>query len=318
MLHRLPIAATVALAMLGVAREAHADPSWHLSPQIGTFNGFCDPAANLGIVTQVGYYGETTPKTGDNPQSAVVIVVSAGCATVTAIPDFRLPAQVRRNTAFPIECYRKPLNQNRQPLQNDMRGNCSQSPLTNQWNLPNVFAWASLAAGETLEIYMPVEYVKVATPASFSAEVRHSIAPNNPLFPIIQFNVGYKARFRGYASTNLGRGYGSRFGSWDGERVDISFALHHYYEGGDLVIEYGTSPYFGLNLGTTPVSNVGEYYPNVTASFTRLAQNTLYYWRPKFIHPVYGTFYGETQTFWTYAYLWQPPTTCVRYPCVVY
>ena len=202
----------------------------------------------------------------------------------------------------------------REVLQTNMQGACSQFPLQNPWNLPNVFAWAGLTAGESLEVYMPIEYISVAAPASFSAEVRHSIQQSDPLFPIIQFNVGYTARFKNYAVTDKGRGRGSRWGSWDGERIDISFALHHYFQSGDLVIEYGTTPSLGSNLGTTTVPNGSEYYPNVTASFTGLAENTQYYWRPKYI-TVYGTFYGETQTFRTLVYLWRPPVACPSYPC---
>jgi hypothetical protein len=173
-------------------------------------------------------YGEAAPHTGDNPNSAVLIKVTAACASVTAVPNFRLPPQVRRDTSSPIECMRVRANGAREVLQTNMQGACSQFPLQNPWNLPNVFAWAGLAAGESLEVYMPIEYISVAAPASFSAEIRHSIQQNDPLFPIIQFNVGYAARFKNYAVTDKGRGRGSRWGSWDGERIDISFALHHY------------------------------------------------------------------------------------------
>ena len=316
-LNKLACAAAAAVAMLGVTSTAHAAPAWHLSPEIGCVNGACDPAANLGMVTQVGYYGETAPHTGDNPNSAVVIKVTAGCGPLTAVPNFRLPPQIRRDTSFPIECQRVRANGMREVLQTNTQGACSQFPLQNQWNLPSVFAWAGLAPGESLEVYMPIEYITVAAPAWFSAEVRHSIQLSDPLIPIIQFNIGYTARFKNYASANKGRGLGSRWGSWDGERVDISFALHHYYQSGDLVIEYGTTPSFGSNLGTTTVPNTSEFYPNVTSSLTGLAQNTAYYWRPKYITP-YGTFYGQTQTFMTYAYLDLPSPNlpCRRYPCV--
>jgi hypothetical protein len=274
------------------------------------------PAANLGMTTSVGYYGETAPHTGDNPHSAVLIKVTAGCASVTAVPNFRLPPQVRRDTSSPIVC-RRVRNGTSEVLQTNTQGACSQFPLQNQWLLPNVFAWAALAAGESLEVYMPIEYISVASPASFSAEVRHSIQLNAPLYPIIQFSIGYTARFKNYAFTNMGRGRGSQWGSWDGERIDISFALHHYYQSGDLVIEYGTTPSLGSNLGTSTVPNTSEYYPNVTANLTGLAENTQYYWRPKYI-TAYGTFYGETQTFMTYAYLERPSPNipCRRYPCL--
>jgi hypothetical protein len=314
MLNKLACAATAAVAMLGVTSKAHAAPLWHLSPEIGYINGACNLGANLGMTTRVGYYGETAPRTGDNPNSALLIKVTAACGPVTAVPNFRLPAEVRRDTSFPIECTRVRANGTREALKTDMQGGCSQFPLQNPWNLPNVFGWAGLAIGESLEVYMPIEYISVATPASFSAEVRHSIQQNDPLFPIIQFNIGYAARFKNYGSTNKGTGFGSRLGSWDGERVDISFALYHYFQSGNLVIEYGTTPSFGSNLGTTPVPTGSEYYPNVTASFTGLAENTQYYWRPKYI-TTYGTFYGDTQTFRTYAYLRLPRPTCPRYPC---
>jgi hypothetical protein len=313
-LNKRAFAATVAVAMLGVASTADATPGWHLGQEVGVVSGFCDPAANLGMVAQVGYYGEIEPRTGDNPDSAVVIKVTAACAYVTAIPSFRLPPQVRRDTSFPIECTLVRANGMREALQTNMNGACSQAPLPNPYNLPNVFAWAGLDPGESLEVYMPIEYIAAGT-ALFMAEIRHSIQQNLPLFPNVQFNVRH-AYFENYAFTNMGRGRGSRWGSWDGERVDISFALYNYFQSGNLVIEYGTTPSLGLNLGTTPVPNSSQYYPNVTASLTGLAENTQYYWRPKFITPN-GTFYGAMQTFRTYAYLWRPVPYCPRFPCAI-
>jgi hypothetical protein len=316
MLNKLLLTTTAALAILGVTSEAHAIPNWHLSPEIGYINGLCNPATNIGMTTRVGYYGETTPRTGDNPDSALVIKVTAGCGAVTAIPSFQLPPQVRRDTSFPIECARVRANGNREVLQNDTQGGCSQIPLPNPFNLPSVFGWAGLQPLESLEVYMPIEYI-VAGAAFFSAEVRHSIQQSDPLFPNIQFNVGYTARFGNYASTNMGQGRGVRWGSWDGERVDVSFALHHYFQAGTLVIEYGTTASLGSVLATTPVPNTSEYYPNVTASFTGLAQNTEYYWRPKYIVGS-QTFYGVTQVFRTYAYLLRSPfQKCPSYPCAV-
>ena len=73
MLNKLAFAATAAVAMLGVTSKAHAVPNWHLSPEIGYINGACNLAANLGMTTRVGYYGEAAPHTGDNPNSAVLI-----------------------------------------------------------------------------------------------------------------------------------------------------------------------------------------------------------------------------------------------------
>jgi hypothetical protein len=312
MLNKLALV-TAAVAMLGVASKADATPSWHLGQQVGAFSGTCNPAANLGMVAEVGYYGEIQPHTGDNPNSALVIKVTAACAFVTAFPSFVLPPQVRRDLSFPIECWHVDASGTRTQMQT----NCSQVPLPNQWNLPNLFGWAYLPPGESLEVYMPIEYIADGT-AWFAAEVRHSIDPNLPVIPTVQFTVRYAAaQFQNYAFTNLGRGRGSRWGSWDGERIDISFALYNYFQGGNLVIEYGTTQSLGLNLGTTPVPNgIFAFYPNVAASFTGLAENTVYYWRPKFITST-GTFFGQMQTFRTNAYLSQPLPSCPRYPCAI-
>jgi len=306
MLNKLSLA-IAAVAMLAVASKAHATPDWHLGQEVGIVSGFCDPGANLGMVARVGYYGEIEPRTGDNPNSAVVIKVTAACASVTAVPSFRLPPQVRRDTSLLIECYIVRTNGMREALQSN--GVCSQVPVPNTWNLPNVFGWAALEPGESLEVYMPIEYIAAGN-AVFMAEVRHSIDQNLPLFPNVPFTVRYDAHFQNYASTNLGRGRGSRWGSWDGQRVDISFALYNNFVGGNLVIEYGSTPNLGLDLGTTPVPNGFQYYPNITASLTGLGDNTVYYWRPKFTLANGTTFYGQIQTFRTPAYLLRPFPYC--------
>jgi len=309
MLNKL-VLATAAVAILGVASKAHATPDWHLGQEVGIESGSCDPGANLGMVAQVGYYGEIEPRTGDNPNSAVVIKVTAACAYVTAIPSFQLlPPQVRRDTSFPIECYIVRTNGMREPLQTNTSGGCSQVPLQNPFNLPNVFGWSALEPGESLEVYMPIEYI-AAGAALFMAKVGHSIDTTLPLFPNVQFTVRYDAHFQNYASTNMGRGRGSRWGGWDGQRIDISFALYNNFVGGNLVIEYGTTTNLGLDLGTTPVPNGSQYYPNITASLTGLADNTVYYWRPKFTLANGTTFYGQMQTFRTLAYLLRPVLYC--------
>jgi hypothetical protein len=154
-MHRLLLAAIVA-SVLSPAL-ATAAPQWRLSQPIGNDNGACATGAD-GIRTQVGYFGEVTPQTGDSQDSAIVVVVQNGsCGPVTVIPEFRLPPGIAQDTTQAVECYRAlSPNAANQPLSAfpSSQGACSSTPLP--ITIPNVFGWSRLDPGQRLEFYIPI------------------------------------------------------------------------------------------------------------------------------------------------------------------
>lgn len=271
------------LALAALHQTAEASPDWHLSQQLGNVNGYCN---GNGISTQVGYYGETTPRTGDNPNSALVVTVTAGCGPVTVAPGFQFPAGTVQDTSQAVECYRKKNGVIIAPAPV-----CSTTAIwPNDWNVVNMFGWTNLAAGETLEIYVPIGYVKAATNTQAGAIVYNNFGPLNPT---VTFNIAHQPRFANFSVVN----------SSDSQRADISFKLDHFHEASQVFVDYGTSTSFGSTIGGGTTNPLWTYYQTFAMpTIYGLASNTLYYYRVRLVTP-YGTFTSDTQSFRTYAQL---------------
>jgi hypothetical protein len=296
-MHRLLLAAIVA-SVLSPAL-AMAAPQWHLSQPIGNDNGACAAGAD-GIRTQVGYFGEVTPRTGDSQDSAIVVVVQNGsCGPVTVIPEFRLPPGIAQDTTQAVECYRAlSPNAANQPLSAfpSSQGACSSTPLP--ITIPNVFGWSRLDPGQRLEIYIPILYARPMTNGQLSVVVHNNFWE---LVPTITFSIDYLARFANFATNWIDVGTGRQ---WSETELTFSFRLESFFVAGQVYVDYGTT----TNLGTSKyVGDTGaQYYayPSVTTTVGGLTGGTTYYWRPRIVTP-YGTSYGATQT----------GATCYRKQC---
>src|SRR5215208_520654 len=111
MLNKFTLIAVASAALVGASNEeAHAAPTasfgWHLTSQTQIPNGFCN---GNGLITQIGYYGETAPRVGHTQNSALVIVLRNGgdssCGSITAIPSFEVAASdIARDPTQNVMC----------------------------------------------------------------------------------------------------------------------------------------------------------------------------------------------------------------------
>jgi len=291
---KLALAAATLVAVLGAGPDAHADPAWHLGTAVGNTNNYC---LGNGITARAGYYGELTPATGDNPDSALVITVTAGCGPVTVAPSFVLPAGVLQDTSQNVECYRKRGDKIVGPV-----NGCGTAPIANNWNVANVYGWSRLDAGETLEVYMPIAYVRRTPRTSFTGIVYNDFGP---ISSTVTFEIAYAARFANYSAAS----------SANGLEATMSFKLDHFHEVGQVYIDYGTTVTATASAVTVnftsssgPLSTDAQYtyYPTFAMTVSGLQPGTFYYWRPRIVTP-FGTFLGETQWFTTNAQILTTP-----------
>lgn len=283
MLNKLALAATALVAMLGYESDALATPAWHWSQPIKNVNGYCN---GDGIITKVGYFGETTPSTGDNPHSAVAVLVKAGCGPVTVFPDFVLPPEVARDPAQAVECTRIPATGGMgQPVMNNANGACSSTPLMNPYGLQNLFGWSYLAPGEELQIYVPVAYIKQMTNGTFRATVQNNFSP---LLPAIMFDVAYRARIQNLSSKNI-----------TSNSAQLTFDLHNYFSSGQLYVDFGKTSAFGLSTPAVSVPNTTRSVLGNSVSPTGLSPGTSYFWQARFERASGGTYTSVTNAFMT-------------------
>lgn len=288
----------VALAAVAVSKPAYAAPGWHLSQPIANDNGACSDIGD-GIATQVGYYGELTPRTGDNPNSAVVVVIHNGlCGPATVIPEFRLPPEVVQDTSQPVECYRARNGGADVSLSNfpSNEAGCWTTPMS---GLPNVFGWSKLNAGERFVIYVPVAYIKPMTNGVLSVNVQNNFWP---LVPAIQFNVDYRPLFSNHVARS----------NTLGTELTFSFKLEHFHATSQVYVDYGTTSQLGSTSAVVYAAQQYTYYNNVVMpTVGGLIPGTTYYWQVRIVTP-YGSFVGPLQTTSTYGQivdLWQPDCT---------
>jgi len=294
--NKLLLAAAALAAISFASRTADAAPQWNFGVEDGAVNGAC-----LGnLRTNVAYYGESTPRTGDNPDSALLVTVSLECGSSVAVPSFQFPAGVVQDTTQSVVCVHRNL------LTGAVLATppCSNSPISNSFGAPNVFGWTTLRGGERLEVYVPIAYVKKTSNAQFKARVFQNFVSDG-LNPTVNFNIDYNPRFANFNVVN----------SYDSKRADISFKLDHFHENTQVFIDYGTSTFFGSTIFGGNTDPQWTYYPTFTMpTIYGLSSNTLYYYRVRLVTP-YGTFHSDTQSFRTYAQLQLPTPTVPIYEC---
>jgi hypothetical protein len=306
--NKLLIATTVAMLGLSI-NEARAET--YLNSPINTASGACGLEA---VMAQVGLEN-TGYWTGD--RHYVRVSAQTGCASSLAIMYLALPpGAVPSPTAQdPVRCLR-----GRGSTQQAWSGECNLNPGFNtmfgRWYL----GWTELGmdngqGGEWVEIRVPVTYNRRLdinnSDARVSALVRNNFVD---LTPILGLSVTYRPVVTDYTATNRGQGFGTQWGSWDGERFDIGFTLYNFFESGTMTIEYGTS---NFDFATAPIAiPAGGLSQPGTAALSGLQQNTTYAWRVKFQSGA-TIAYSTVQLFTTSAYLQLPrPRKCSPFPCL--
>ena len=291
MLNKLALAATAAVAILGISNEAHAAPTFLTGPAEAGYTTCPLIGPGIGSMSSLGYYGEdnVSPNAGD--VTYLRMTVLGGCLSSTNAISITIPTGATLATdVTPVTCKRKSQYGTYDFAQYGpapYTGQCFQAPTLYQGAY--VFGWSWLNENETLEVTVPVRFSQ-----PFFGTVEGRVGNNFATVPPKVLMTVYKpASFANYAGTPDSSGF----------KANLSFAFYNYYRAGTLVIEYNTSM---LSQGqSTPVPSGSLYYPNVTVSLDSLVPATTYFWRPRFEVPGVGTFYGTMQSFTT------PPATIV-------
>jgi hypothetical protein len=312
MSNKVALIAAASAALLGLSsNESHAGPTanfgWHVLGEDVIGNGAC---AAGGLVAKVGYYGELAPRVGHTVDAALVITVRNNgvdangnpCGTFTAIPTFDYAdSEIERDPTVAVMCEWVRKDGSIVALPTTSNSGCSNTPLPNPYNYTDVYGWSKLDSGEEMRVYLPVKWVRPASPTFFAAEVGSNLGRATPA---VAFNIEPGPAFTGFSTANI-----------TASMTNVTFTVaHHPNDVGQVVIEYGTSTSYGM---VTPVQNTSSATSQtMTFTLTGLQAGTQYHYRVRYLIPLLGVTWGADRTFGTDpATIIVAPQPAPTFPC---
>lgn len=277
MVHKLSFAAgLLSVALLSHTASAGPAPDWYISADTGNWNGYQDC---LGVQTNVGYYGARTPRVGHYQDATVLVMVTAGCGSSIAVPDFRLPPQVVQDTTHAVECTVVGADGQRHPIVNDPT-RCSTTPINKGiTGFDHIYGTVTLQPGERLEVYLPVTWVTPVAGAVFHAPVVNTFSL---VEPAVQFDIAAGVSFDSFATSGTGNATTASF-----------VTRHHPDDTGDVVIEYG--PTTNYEFVTTVQHTTSSTSQTMTFALPQVPVGTNIHWRVRYIVPFYGAYWSADQ-----------------------
>lgn len=275
-----------------------------------------------GLASYMRYTDLSAPKTGDTTYLDVLMTVPGlNCnfdSSVGFVPSLVLPpgASLNISAQTPVKCFFKVGNQNFTPFTGTQLGVLSTQgtglrvgPICPDgqgggYGTPFQIGPTGTYGGLALGLqYLPVSsWLEIQVPVRFSKALKGAAGPNggdklqyifdtvglNPQPGSAQtwINVPYRALLDPPSSSNI-----------TSSGANLSSTLYSFFEGGQLVVEYGPTAALGQTSAASTIPNTSESQA-VSLSLNGLNPATTYSYRFRYVTAV-GTFYSSTSSFST-------------------
>jgi hypothetical protein len=289
MTRNLLIPSLLLLATVATTTRADAAPVWIDGTPV-VQNGACVGGSGPAIQSWVGYHTDTAQplKTGD-VEYVHAVAKNVGCVGDANNFEFFLPvgASLAIDGAHPVSCYRENGSGGSQPV------NCLQSPFLGPNNgFMFLSGLQTVAQGWFLEVQIPIVYNHELTAAG---GVTHSMGALTQssfgnMLPVRAITVAYQAQIKSLSTLAVA-----------GTSATVGLNLFSFFEGGSIVIDFGTTMAFGQSTPAASVPTSSFNFPNVQTNLMGLTPSTTYFWRARFITTSHGTFTSATGSFTTAA-----------------